>query len=114
MKQPTDSHLPLWLILVEQNSHSKIGKKTKSQEYWTIFEWWSLLLFLKFPEFPESSGNNVLTQHFSNIWRCHLDGSILDKNVEHFQTVMWVSEKTNGEVLLNMSKTIVIGHYNGK
>lgn len=35
------------------------------------------------------------------------------KNIEHFQNVMWVSDKTNGEVVPNMSKSIVIGHYNG-
>lgn len=56
----------------------------------------------------------MLTQRFANIWKCHLDGFILDKNVEHFQNAVWVSDKTNGKVVLNMSETTVIGHYNGK
>jgi len=34
--------------------------------------------------------------------------------VEYFQSGMWVSDKTNGEVALNMNKNIVIWRYNKK
>lgn len=39
---------------------------------------------------------------------------LLLESAVHFQNGMWVSGKTNGEVVLNMNKGIVIWSYNGK
>lgn len=39
---------------------------------------------------------------------------MLDIYLVHFQNGMWVSDKTNGEVVLNMNKSIGIWPYNEK